>query len=54
MHRVRRAIPPTETEYELEFSHDGANPGLDRFHLHLRCVSAWEIRSACGDGGFIS
>ena len=36
-------IPPTETEYELEFSHDGANPGLDRFHLHLRCFSAWEM-----------
>ncbi len=36
-------IPTTDTEYELEFSHDGAAPGLDRFHLHLRCFDAWEM-----------
>ena len=36
-------IPRDQMEYELQFSHDGANPGLDRFHLHLRCFSAWEM-----------
>jgi hypothetical protein len=36
-------IPPTTTEYELQFCHDGANPRLDRFHLHLRCFAAWEM-----------
>jgi len=38
-----KRIPPTITEYELQFSHDGAHPGLDRFHLHLRCFAAWEM-----------
>lgn len=36
-------IARDQVEYELEFSHDGANPGLDRFRLHLRCFSAWEM-----------
>ena len=37
------SIPPADTEYELEFFHDGAAPGLDRYHLHLRCFAAWEM-----------
>ncbi len=37
------SIPPADTEYELEFFHDGAAPGLDRFHLHLRRFAAWEM-----------
>ena len=28
---------------QLQFKHDGATPGLDRFHLHLRCFAAWEF-----------
>jgi hypothetical protein len=36
-------ISPAETEYELQFSHDGAAPRLDRFHLHLRGFAAWEM-----------
>jgi hypothetical protein len=39
----REPVTPDEVEYELQFSHDGAAPGLDRFHLHLRCFSAWEM-----------
>jgi hypothetical protein len=27
----------------VEFAHDGANPGLDKFHLHLRCFAVWEL-----------
>ncbi len=36
-------ITRSQMEYELQFSHDGANPGLDRFHMHLRCFAAWEM-----------
>ncbi len=36
-------IARDQVEYELQFSRDGANPALDRFHLHLRCFSAWEM-----------
>ena len=30
-------------EYELQFKHDGATPGLDRFHVHPRCLGAREM-----------
>jgi hypothetical protein len=36
-------VTPAQVEYELQFSHDGAAPRLDRFHLHLRCFAAWEM-----------
>jgi hypothetical protein len=36
-------IMPEEIEYEVQFAHDGATPGLDRFHLHLRCFAVWEL-----------
>jgi hypothetical protein len=36
-------IPRDDVEYELQFSHGGPRPGLDRFHLHLRCFAAWEM-----------
>jgi hypothetical protein len=36
-------IPRHQMEYELQFRHDGATPGLDRYHLHLRCFAAWEM-----------
>jgi len=39
----RERVTRDQTEYELQFSHDGANPVLDRFHLHLRCFAAWEM-----------
>jgi hypothetical protein len=32
-----------EKDLEIEFSRDGGNPGLDRFHLHVRCFAAWEL-----------
>jgi len=38
-----KRVTRDQLEYELQFSHDGANPGLDRFHMHLRCFSAWEM-----------
>ena len=38
-------LPATEEEKELEieFAHDGSNPGLDKFHVHIRCFAAWEF-----------
>lgn len=30
-------------EFEIEFSHDGADPGLDKYHVHIRCFAAWEL-----------
>ena len=30
-------------EFEIEFARDGDNPGLDKFHVHIRCFAAWEF-----------
>jgi len=30
-------------EFEIQFARDGANPGLDNFHIHVRCFAAWEF-----------
>jgi hypothetical protein len=27
----------------IQFAFDGAEPGLDKFHLHVRCFAAWEF-----------
>jgi hypothetical protein len=32
-----------ELEFEIQFEHDGNNPGLDKFHVHIRCFAAWEF-----------
>jgi hypothetical protein len=37
---------PVETdqmELEIEFAHDGDYPGLDTYHVHIRCFAAWEF-----------
>ena len=31
---------------EIQFSHDGATSGLDKFDLHVRCFAAWEFERA--------
>jgi hypothetical protein len=38
-------LPATKEEMELaiKFEHDGDNPGLDTFHVHIRCFAAWEF-----------
>jgi hypothetical protein len=38
-----RPITSDQVEYEVQFARDGGNPGLDRFHLHLRCFAVWEL-----------
>ena len=32
-----------QLEFEIQFAHDGDTPGLDKFHVHLRCFAAWEM-----------
>jgi hypothetical protein len=32
-----------EKELEIEFARNGGNPGIDKFHLHVRCFAAWEF-----------
>jgi len=30
-------------EFAIQFAHDGAVPGLDKVHLHVRCFAVWEL-----------
>lgn len=32
-----------ELEFEIEFRHEGAVPGMDTFHIHIRCFTLWEL-----------
>jgi hypothetical protein len=32
-----------EVEFEVEFARNGDNPGLDKYHLHMHCFTAWEF-----------
>jgi len=32
-----------EMALEIEFNRHGVTPGLDRYQLHIRCYTAWEI-----------
>jgi hypothetical protein len=32
-----------ELEFQIEFARDGANPSLDKHHVHIRCFAAWEF-----------
>jgi hypothetical protein len=38
-------LPATraEMEFEVQFARDGDNPGLDKFHVHVRGFAAWEF-----------
>jgi hypothetical protein len=36
-------VKKDELEFEIQFAHDGASPGLDKFHVHIRCFAAWEF-----------
>jgi hypothetical protein len=38
-----RPVTKDEMEFEIEFEHDGSQPGLDKFHVHIRCFAAWEF-----------
>jgi hypothetical protein len=38
-------LPMTKEQMaiEIQFSHDGGSPGLDKFDIHVRCFAAWEF-----------
>ena len=40
---MRVARHEEQMEFEMEFARGGDNPGLDKFHVHVRCFAAWEF-----------
>ena len=44
------AVTKDQLEIQVEFGHDGSSPGLEIFHIHIRCFAAWEFERD-GDGG---
>jgi hypothetical protein len=38
-----KPVTKDELELEVQFARDGDNPGLDKFHAHIRCFAAWEF-----------
>lgn len=32
-----------EREGQIQFEHEGRVPGLDTYHVHLRCFAVWEL-----------
>jgi hypothetical protein len=43
------AVKRDQLEFEIQFEHNGDNPGLDKFHVHVRCFAAWEFERTKGD-----
>jgi hypothetical protein len=37
------AVTKDQMEIEIEFVHNGDSPGLDKYHVHVRCFAAWEF-----------
>ena len=33
-------VTKDQLEFEIQFARDGDNPGLDKFHVHVRCFAA--------------
>ena len=38
-----KPVTKEEMEFEIQFARDGDNPGLDKYHVHIRCYAAWEF-----------
>ena len=38
-----KPVTKEEMEFAIQFARDGDNPGLDKFHVHIRCYAAWEF-----------
>ena len=36
-------VTKEQKEFEIEFEHNGDNPGFDKVHVHIRCFAAWEF-----------
>jgi hypothetical protein len=39
----RRIVARDQFDVAVEFARNGPAPGLDKYHLHLRCFAAWEF-----------
>jgi hypothetical protein len=45
----RQPIPASERQFEIEFDRmRGGRPGVDTFHVHVRCFAAWEAERRTG------
>jgi len=38
-----KPVTRADMEFEIQFEHDGAVPGLDKFNVHVRCFAVWEL-----------
>ena len=36
-------VTKNEMEFEIQFARDGDDPGLDKYHVHIRCFAVWEL-----------
>jgi len=43
-------VTKDELEFEIQFARDGDNPGLDKFHVHIRCFAVWELERPKSNG----
>ncbi|MGH7396042.1 MAG: hypothetical protein ACRELW_00735, partial [Candidatus Rokuibacteriota bacterium] len=34
-------VTKNQLEFEIQFAYDGNTPGLDKYHVHIRCFAAW-------------
>jgi hypothetical protein len=34
-------VRPTELEFEIQLARDGDDPGLEKYHVHIRRFTAW-------------
>jgi hypothetical protein len=39
----QRPVTKSEMKFEIQFAHDGDSPGIDKYHVHVRCFAAWEF-----------
>ena len=37
-----------QLEFEIEFARDSDYPGVDEFHVHIRCFAAWQFERTKG------
>jgi hypothetical protein len=44
-------VTKEQLEFEIQFARAGGDdPGLDKFHVHVRCFAAWEFERTKPDG----
>lgn len=41
-------VTKEQLEFKVQFAFDGGTPGLDKFHVHVRCFAAWEFERTNG------